>query len=752
MSQFQHGSDNVPMAQPPMAGGRSVSPVYLDAEWQPAAAAPANSGLHNYLHAFRRRWLVSIVLGVVCAVVAAAAAWFLYVPKYTATAMLRVAAKQESILPGSPLGRQDYSLYKATQQQYLASQFVLMAALRQPEVAQLPSVQQEPDPARWLSENLTVRFPGDAEIMNVSVSSENAQEAAALANAVVDAYMQEVVDAELRQQRERLGELDTLYAETQAELRTLENNLKELAQQLETTDSQALTLKQQITLQQFATYRSELASVQVKLMRLQGQLALKESIRERMAKSAVTEADVDAAAQSDRVMIELAMRQNQLEAQIARNEELVRSDMAARYNRRYQDELKEIERQRELRRAALKEQLAENRVGSLDEDIEQLKFEMAVLQQQEKQLQAEVDKTRQVAEQFGVKSIEVEIMRSEKDSVEQTFKMIADERRRLQIELQRSKPRIEVIQKASRPRVADQDRQIQLAVLAGLGGLAFPIAGILWWDTRGKRVNTPGEVSDTTGIDVLGTVPLVPARAAKHLNSDGRRFQHWKAIFAESVRGIAARLLRQGEEDQVRVVLVTSAFGGEGKTTVASQLAISLAQMGQRTVVVDFDLRRPSLDGVFGVENTRGVSEVLRGETTWEESVVSTGMENLDLIPAGHWTHRGLAVLANGVVGGMFSQLRQRYDFVIVDGSPVLPMADTRFVSTHVDGVVMSVLRDVSRMPKVAAAYRTLAAFRANILGAIVTGSPEEAYYYDPRYTSYLNAEIDSQTPAESAS
>ncbi|RMF88939.1 MAG: tyrosine-protein kinase family protein, partial [Planctomycetota bacterium] len=299
---------------------------------------------------------------------------------------------------------------------------------------------------------------------------------------------------------------------------------------------------------------------------------------------------------------------------------------------------------------------------------------------------------------------------------------------------------VEIVQEAQQPRVADQDRQIQLTVLAGLGGFACPVALILWWDTRGKRINTPAEVVRTTGLDLLGTVPLVPAKAAKQLHSEGKRYHHWRAIFTESVRGIAARLIRQAKEDETRVVLVTSAFGGEGKTTVASQLAISLAEMGQKTILIDFDLRRPSLDGVFGIENDRGVSEILRGEAKWQQVCRDSGIENLDIIPAGQWSYRGMAVLANGVVGGLFRSLREQYDFVIVDGSPVLPVADTRFVSMHVDGVVMSVLRDVSRMPKVHAAYRTLAAFDAKILGAIVTGNPGEAYYHDPRYTHYIDA------------
>jgi len=91
-----------------------------------------------------------------------------------------------------------------------------------------------------------------------------------------------------------------------------------------------------------------------------------------------------------------------------------------------------------------------------------------------------------------------------------------------------------------------------------------------------------------------------------------------------------------------------------------------------------------------------------------------------------------MAVLANGAVGSLFRELRDKFDFVIVDGSPLLPVADARFISTSVDGVILSVLRDTSRLPKVTAARKVLDAFNVRLLGAVVTGAAEDVYYYDP--------------------
>lgn len=141
--------------------------------------------------------------------------------KYTAWATLRVAAEPNPTGSPTVTDRDRFEIYRNTQQQFLLNRFVLLAALRKPEVAELPSVKANEggDPARWLQHRLHVSFPGKAEIMEVSLSSDDPQEAATLVNAVVDAYFEAVVNAELDQKQRRLNELDKAIAIKEAELR-----------------------------------------------------------------------------------------------------------------------------------------------------------------------------------------------------------------------------------------------------------------------------------------------------------------------------------------------------------------------------------------------------------------------------------------------------------------------------------------------------------------------------------------------------
>lgn len=708
-------------------------PQYVDAEWHPLAGSEGSSeGLSAYLHAFRRRWFPAVFLGIVVAAAAAAAVWFLYIPQYTATAMIRVAASSQSVLfPTNDRGGTSFDIYKATQLEYLRSRFVLVAALRQPEVAKLPSIQEQLDPVQWVAQNLSVRFPGNSEFMNVSFSSKRPAETAVLVNAIVDAYMREVVDTEQRERRERLSELDQLYAEKEAELRKLENDLKTLSQQLETGDSQALSLKQQITLQQFSTYRSELINVQLRMMRAQGELSLKKALRDKAAQIQVTERELDAAAATDSLILQLLMREAELKGLVAQTRDVVRPEMAGRFGNRYVQELADVQNRIKARREELRQELEQKRVANIDQEIENLNFELAILDAQQKQLQQEVENVRRTAETFGKGSIEIEFLRAEVELARKTLQTIAEERNRMSIEL-RAKPRITVVQRAEAPRVADQDKRLQLATLAGLAGLVLPGVALLWWDVRRKPVNTPQDVRRVAGTDVWGTIPLLPPRTMRAIADErvrSKRHRRWRQSFVESVRKVAARLIRESDQDNLKLVMVSSAVAGEGKTTLAGQLALSLAQMGKKTIIVDFDLRRPAIHDVFNVPISPGVSEVLRAEVSLKDAIRATSIENLYVLSAGYWSPHRLAVLTNGVLGAMFRRLREDFNFVIVDGTPVLPVADTRFISTHCDGVVLSVIRDYSRAPLVRSAKQILESFRVRVLGTVVTGSSEDAYY-----------------------
>jgi capsular exopolysaccharide synthesis family protein len=191
-----------------------------------------------------------------------------------------------------------------------------------------------------------------------------------------------------------------------------------------------------------------------------------------------------------------------------------------------------------------------------------------------------------------------------------------------------------------------------------------------------------------------------------------------------AVDGIRTALLYSRRASQV--VLVTSATGQEGRSTVASQLAVSMARAGKRTLLVDGDLRNPQQHLVFGVDARAGLCEMLRGQIAAEQAVVPTVAENVWLLTAGRCDQTALQGLSGEQASRIFQGFREQYDVVIMDSSPVLTSADALLLGQHADAALLSVRRDVSQLPKVAAACDRLTSVGVHVLGAVVNGADVE--------------------------
>ena len=365
----------------------------------------------------------------------------------------------------------------------------------------------------------------------------------------------------------------------------------------------------------------------------------------------------------------------------------------------------------------------------VETEVLKLKSALNIKRQQHDSLAKQVDKLKEEAAKFGSSTVDIEMLRAEPETIGVgVCRNSTTSGKRCKVEL-KSAPRITLAEKAEDPLMPSNGfMRLALTALAMLAAFCCPAVVVVLWDVRTRRINTADDVSQGLRLPVIGSVPLIPSRVIRQLGSPSKRYQSWHVRLTESVDGITARVLHKAELGQCRVIMVSSATGGEGKTTLATQLAMSLARTERRIVLVDFDLRRPAFDELFGVPLEPGVCEVLRQQNTVSELVHPSGTENLDVITAGRWDRHALASLSNGCAGAMFQQLREAYDFVVIDTSPLLPVADARFVSQHVDAVVLSVLRDISQAPKIQAACDILAAFGVQSVEAVVTGASYNLY------------------------
>ena len=258
-------------------------------------------------------------------------------------------------------------------------------------------------------------------------------------------------------------------------------------------------------------------------------------------------------------------------------------------------------------------------------------------------------------------------------------------------------------------------------VFGALVALAAGCLGVGWWEFRRRRVRSPEEVSTGLGIRVVGAVPasadveaIINAPPEEEL--DGH-------LVLESVDAIRTLVLNSARQDATRVLMVTSAEGGEGKTTLACHLASSLSRAGRRTLLIDGDLRQPAVHQFFKAPVQPGFSEVLLGEVDTVDAILATNQDGLLVMPAGHWDREVIQSLARGEATGMLEKLKEEFDFIVVDSHPVLAATDSLSIGEAVDAVILSVLRNVSQTPRVYAAAQAAANLGIRVLGAVVNAA-----------------------------
>ena len=185
------------------------------------------------------------------------------------------------------------------------------------------------------------------------------------------------------------------------------------------------------------------------------------------------------------------------------------------------------------------------------------------------------------------------------------------------------------------------------------------------------------------------------------------------------------------ELEKGRCVLITSAVGGEGKTTLAAQLAARCGNAGMSTLLIDADLRRTGLCSLLDIPEGPGLSDaLLNDEPAPTELVVPVQGGTFHLLPAGTPIPDTSRILQNRKLGLLIAQFRQLYDLVIIDSPPVLPVPDALILGRWVDGAVLAVRYDISRFPQVERARRQLDGAGISVLGTVINGMKNSDSYY----------------------
>jgi len=387
----------------------------------------------------------------------AAVGWAAYdwATKHTAQAYLRVAARERHLVfPAvGDTAASEFEIFKNTQVQLLKSPFVLTAALREPEVRKLKVDERHYDPVGWLADQIRADFPGKAEIMEVRLTSKDPKEAATLVNAVVNAYLTEVVNAVRKERENHLNQLENLYSKKEIDVRQQRAVLKKLAEEFGASDPKALSIRQQLALEQYAQAQREFYKLRFDFRQTQRELKVREATPEALKDLKISEADLDNAARSDPVTTQVLfpmlahLKQQLLEVQVTGAKPSESAEYAARLQRGVQD----IEQQLAQRREELREKLREEKAAAVKAEIQRLQAQLAVTGEMEQEAAKEVEKKKVEAEKVISSSIELEMERTRLEQLDQMLRDIAKERDQLKVEINAA-PRVNLIQPAEVPR------------------------------------------------------------------------------------------------------------------------------------------------------------------------------------------------------------------------------------------------------------------------------------------------------------
>jgi capsular exopolysaccharide synthesis family protein len=282
---------------------------------------------------------------------------------------------------------------------------------------------------------------------------------------------------------------------------------------------------------------------------------------------------------------------------------------------------------------------------------------------------------------------------------------------------------------------------VMLALLSG-------VLLALLLDALDRTVKAPQDIETTLGQALLGVIPSFAMDNKGRYPPDLYVAYHPRSTVAEACRAIRTNLMFVGADKTLKTLLLTSSLPREGKTLCCVSLGTVLAKSGAKTLIIDCDLRRPRIARAFGLSATSGLTNVLVGELSLDDAIRSSDVENLSVLPAGP-TPPNPAELLNGQhFRKLLEQVGERFDRVLIDSPPAVPVTDPAILSTLVDGVVLIVRHGKTPREAAQRATQHVLDVGGHIVGVVlndidVSGKGYRSYY--GHYSEYKADEPSAQ-------
>ncbi len=670
--------------------------------------------------------------------------WFLfsrYGPKYTAQTFIKVlppVEKDPTLIQGITVGQDIQYGYRLSMAMQLTSQSMFQQLIDRDKIQQTKWFKGFGDikdvRIRKAVKNLEKSFGAnpqrDGDSIIVSMTCGDKEESALIVNEMASLFVSGQGGTKRKEVAEKLSRLDDEQARVQKELDLAERSLDDVRRRYGFTDLEEHAFQPVV--------EQKLNDLENQANKLEMDISQTRASIETLAVQAQgpVQVQVERQTETDPVMLELSQQLALQESTLAGA--LARFGEDHRVVRQIKEYIDSIQQERLRRQAIIAEQVRQSNLKNAQDQLTTLEGQ---LDQLEKMREAAA-KQKEELDLARVQFAQREKIRDERRTMLDTIKTQTEKLKIVHDDPET--PTVQLMGLAPEPLEASFPKLLVfvpggtfLGLLLGIG-LAFLI------ELLNDFVRTPKDVATHLHIPLLGIIPdteederiegIEPALVAR---------QAPNSILSESYRRTRTNLRLSEPGGKAKTILITSGGAKDGKTTVAVNLATTLVAEGKKILLIDTNLRRPGINAIFAGEQAAtqtntGLSNLLAGQCDLQQAIRPSGMEGLAIMASGPMPTNPAEVLGSEVMQRLIGQLRDSYDYVIIDGPPVLLASEAKLLAKYVDGTILVFNAAVTRRGAGVRIIGELKQVNATILGCVLLGVKTlKGGYFREMFRSY---------------
>ena len=584
---------------------------------------------------------------------------------------------------------------------------------------------------RVIQAGITVEPVNESRVMNISYMSDNPVIAMKIANSIAQAYIEDLLDMRM----EASGySIKWMAKKAEAEKKKLEDSENTLQKYQRKHD--IITIEDRITV------------VPERLSELSRRLTNAETEKKEL-ESIYNQIKITKSSSLETIpAIAANLSIDSIKKQIITAEQKI-SELSKKYGRKHPAMISA--------RGELKG-LQSKKANEIQKAVQTIKNQYQLAKANEEDLRKLLEETKSEAAGLNEKYIQLKILKRDVETNRFLYDALVKQMKEKRITEESQSVNVWVIEDAVLPKIPaspNKKRNILLAVILGLfGGLGLAF----FFEYLDNTVKSPEDIEDRFDIPVIGTISLQKNKIKDRGKSKGKAYKLIESVIddsnpllAENFNSLRTSIFLSSAENYPKVLLVTSMSPGEGKSSISGCLAITIAKIGKKTLIIDADMRRPVQHKNFKLKNSSGLSTFLAGIGT-QNIIQKNVLDNLDIITSGPVPPNPSELLSSERMRKMVAQLAENYDMIIIDSPPAVSVSDPLIISRHVKGVIIVTWAGSTTYDMLKRGLKLFGEISAPVTGIALNrfDAKKTGYYYgygDYYYSSTTSPDDDEPVP-----